>query len=130
MRALKASLAYFAGVFAIGFALGIVRMTLLVPQFGVRTSELLELPIMVLASYLIAKHVVRHFGSFSALARVGIGLLALALLISAELGVTVLLGQSIGSYISSRDQVSGLAYLVSLALFGFMPLIAGRGAGA
>ena len=42
---LKAGSAYFAQVFAASFALGAIRSLLLVPQFGNRTAELLEMPV-------------------------------------------------------------------------------------
>lgn len=129
VRALQAGCLYFALVFVIGFALGIVRTSLLVPRFGVRYSELLELPFMVAVSYLVARSIVPRLGPFGIGSRAVIGLLALALLISAELGLTVALGQSMGSYIAGRDPVSGSAYLVSLMLFAFMPIAAGGSKG-
>lgn len=126
MRALKASLIYFALVFAVGFLLGAIRVIFLVPALGIRLAELMELPIMVSASYLAACFVMRRLGPFGLRQRWVIGFLALAILVSAELALTVLSGQGIGSYIAGRDPVAGPAYLVALLLFAAMPAFAGR----
>jgi hypothetical protein len=60
---------------------------------------------------------------------VAIGALALALLVAAELCLTIALGQTIREYIAGRDPVSGTAYLISLVAFAAMPLVIGRGQG-
>lgn len=46
MEILKAGALYFAFVFGAGFLLGGIRVPLLVPRFGERTAELMEMPIM------------------------------------------------------------------------------------
>lgn len=128
MRVLKASLLYFASVFGVGFVLGTVRVLLLVPRLGVRWAELLELPLMLLASFYFARLVVRRSGRFASVRRLAIGLTALGFLLAAEIGLTVLVrGQSLAEYLESRDAVSGVAYLLSLAAFALMPLLAGSG---
>jgi len=128
MRIVRCGLAYFALVFAAGFALGSVRVPFLVPRLGVRTAELLEMPIMLLVVVLAARFVVRRFAlprSFGV--RLSVGALALALLVAAELALVVLLqGQSLAGYIAGRDPVSGSVYLVMLGLFAAMPLILAR----
>jgi hypothetical protein len=107
MRVLKAAGLYFILVFGTGFLLGIVRVPFLVPRVGVRIAELLEMPVMLVAIVLAARHVVRTFalpatGPASACA----GLLALALTFVAELSFAWLLqGQSPIAYIASRDPV-------------------------
>lgn len=126
MRILKAGCSYFALVFATGFVLGVLRVTLVVPRLGVRQAELLEMPLMLLASYLAARLCLRRFGPFTKVRRLALGMLALLLLVAAELGLTVAMGQGIGDYLASRDPVSGLAYLVALACFGVLPLLAER----
>ena len=127
MSAIKAGFGYFALVFAIGFALGVIRISFLVPALGARWAELLELPFMVLASFVAARYFVGRYGPFSAARRLGIGMLALALLVTAELVLTLALGQSIRDYVAGRDPVSGAAYLVSLLIFAALPLIVGQG---
>ena len=128
MRALKASLLYFASVFAVGFVLGTIRVLLVVPYLGVRWAELLETPLMLLASFYFARLAVRRFGPFALSRRLAIGAIALAFLLAAELALTVFVeGQTLAQYLESRDPISGTAYLLSLVLFALMPLLAGHG---
>lgn len=126
MRVLKASLIYFVSVFAVGFLLGAIRVTFLVPRLGVRWAELLELPLMLAASFFFARLVVRRFGPFSRVQRLDIGWLALVFIIAAELSFAMaVLGQTWDQYLAGRDPVSSAAYALSLIAFSLMPLFAG-----
>ena len=60
MRTLKAGVLYFAVVFAVGLALGTLRVLWLVPRVGSRTAELMETPIMLAVTVLAARWVVRR----------------------------------------------------------------------
>ncbi|KPF66873.1 hypothetical protein IP84_14980 [beta proteobacterium AAP99] len=127
-RALLAALSYFALVFGAGFVLGAIRVPLLVPRLGVRTAELIEMPVMAVVIVLAARFVVRRFQlPATARVRLPVGGIALALLVSAELLLAVALqAQSLGAYIASRDPVSGSVYLVMLGVFALMPWGLGR----
>ena len=46
VQIIKAGLAYFALVMGAGFLLGMVRIPFLVPRFGERLAELMEMPLM------------------------------------------------------------------------------------
>lgn len=118
-----AGLVYFALVFGSGFVLGMIRVPLLVPRIGVRYAELLEMPLMALAIWWAARWVVRRFGLAPiAWIRIGVGSIALALLLAAELGLALLLqDQTLSAYIASRDPVSGGVYLLLLVVFAAMP---------
>ena len=120
---------YFLLVFGTGFVLGIVRTLWIVPRIGVRAAELAEMPLMLVASWAAALWVTRGFALRPSLGtRLGTGLLALALLLGAELTLTYwLLGFTLPQYLASRDRVSGTAYLVSLAAFAVMPALVRRG---
>ena len=128
MRALKAGLAYFSLVFGAGFVLGTIRVPLLVPRLGVRTAELLEMPVMLVAIVLSARFVVRRFAlPAGSSARLTTGLIALALLVTAEITMAVILaGVPLTEYIAGRDPVSGSVFLVMLLLYAVMPLIVAR----
>ncbi len=130
--AIKAGLAYFALVFGAGFVLGALRVSLLVPRFGERISELAEMPLMFAVVVFAARFVMRRFAVPPSIpARLGTGLLALALLLAAELLLAVVLQErSLADYIASRDPVSGSVYLAMMALFALMPVLVGRTAGA
>jgi hypothetical protein len=128
MQALKAGAAYFALVFAAGFALGFVRVLWVVPQIGVMWAELMETPLMLVAIVLAARWTVPRFRMpAAALPRLGMGLIALALLVFAELAVVLWLrGLSIAEYVATREPVSGTVYLVMLGIFAAMPLLVAR----
>lgn len=125
----KAGSAYFACVFAAGFVLGAIRVPLLVPRLGVRAAELIEMPLMFCVIVLAARWVVRRFElPPTRAARFGTGLLALALLLAAELGLVLWLqGSTPAAYLAGRDPVSGSVYAAMLLLFAAMPRWAGRG---
>ena len=128
MRILNASAVYFISVFGVGFVLGTVRVLLIVPYIGVRWAELLEQPLMLLASFYFARMVVRHFGPFAPAMRLAIGFIALAFLLASELGLAVFVqGLSLAQYVASRDAVTEVAYVLSLAAFALMPLLADKG---
>jgi hypothetical protein len=128
MRVLKSGVTYFALVFAAGFTLGAIRVPLLVPRLGMRMAELIEMPFMFVVILLSARLVTKRFAlPATASIRLGAGVLALGLLVAAELVLTVLLqDQPLREYIASRDPVSGSVYLAMLGVFAAMPLLLAR----
>lgn len=120
---MRCAAAYFALVFAAGFLLGSMRVPLLVPRIGERFAELAEMPLMLVAIFLAAGHVVRRYGDRVASRDwLVAGVLALALMLIAELLLAVVLaGRGVGEYIAGRDPVSGSVYLVMLLVFAVMP---------
>ena len=113
-------------MFGTGFLLGIIRVPFLVPRLGVRTAELIEMPFMFVAILFAARYVVRRFALKSS-ERLATGLLALALVLAAELTLaTVLQNQSLATYIASRDPISGSVYLLMLGVFALMPNLLSR----
>ena len=85
MRAIKLGIAYFAAVFAIGFVLGTVRVLWLIPAIGVRYAELAEIPLMIVASWVVARSLLGHFGPTPSRAgALTMGIVALVFLLTAE----------------------------------------------
>jgi hypothetical protein len=125
----RASAIYFALVFGAGFALGLIRVPLLVPRFGERVAELLEMPIMLVVIFFASRYVVGRFALTSSVGFVvAVGVFALVLLLAAELLLAVALqGRSVAGYISDRDPVSGFVYLALLVLYAAMPWLQTRG---
>lgn len=119
----KKALLYFALVFGAGFVLGVVRVLVLIPMMPERYAELLEMPLMLAVIYFSARYIVRASGQqISAPAALGVGLLALALLLLVEFTLVLgLRGLTLAEYIESRDVVSGTAYAVSLIFFALAP---------
>ena len=125
MYRVKAAASYFGLVFGTGFVLGAIRVPFLVPRLGVRAAELIEMPFMLVAIVLSARYVVRRFALPATYGvRLSVGFLALALLVTAELLLTVAIqSQTLGQFIASRDPVSGTAYLLMLGVSALMPAI-------
>jgi len=124
---------YFLAVFAVGFLLGVARTLWLVPRLGERWSELLEMPVMLAAIYLAARWIAERFTlrARPVPVRLATGLVALALLLAAELGLVLSLrGLTVTEYLQTRDPVSGTAYALSLLVFAAMPALVSRGSSA
>lgn len=119
--------AYFALVFALGFLLGAVR-TLFVqdaPSGGRLLGVLIELPIMLGASWFLCRYVVRRFAVASTVAaRAVMGGLAFALLLLAEFLVGALLfGRTPGEHFTLYKEASYVLGLVAQMAFALMPLV-------
>jgi hypothetical protein len=128
MRVLKSGLLYFGLVFAAGFALGPVRVLWAIPRFGERTAELMEAPLMLAVIAVTGRWIARRFEEpKTSLRLLGIGLVALVVLLGAELTMVLSLrGLTVSEYLRSRDPVGGSVYVCLLFLFALMPLLAGR----
>jgi hypothetical protein len=127
-RTIKAGITYFVLVFGVGFVLGVIRVTLLVPRLGERTAELIEMPFMFVAIVVSARLIIWRFRlPASAMVRLGAGCLALGLLVGAEVLLAVAIQErTLSEYVASRDPVSGGVYLAMLVLFAVMPLVLAR----
>jgi hypothetical protein len=128
MHSLKAGVLYFAIVFGVGFLLGPIRIFWVVPRLGARTAELLEAPIMLAVSIVAARWIVRRLAVPSRVgSRLGMGLIALAFMLTAEFSLVLWLrGLTIREYIATRDPVSGAVYYLTLAVFAILPMLVGR----
>ena len=126
---LRAGASYFALVFGAGFLLGSIRIPFLVPRLGERYAELLEAPVMLVVIFFASRHIVRRF-ALPAGPSIGVGLLALGLLLAAEAVLAVgFSGRSIPEYIASRDPVSGSVFLASVFLYTALRWLHARGGG-
>lgn len=123
MQVVKAAVLYFALVFGAGFVLGTIRTLWVVPRFGVRTAELMEMPIMLAVTIVAARWTVLHLSvPMMWSARLGMGCIAIVLMLIAEFGFVLwILGLSIKEYFATRDRVSGVAYYLLLMVFAIMP---------
>jgi hypothetical protein len=128
MQILKAGVLYFALVFGAGFVLGAIHLWWVVPRVGTSVAELVEMPIMLVVIVVAARGIVRRLAVPSTLSsRVGMGLLALALLLATEFTIVLWLRSLFSSeYLASRDPVAGTVYLVMLGVFALMPLFVAR----
>ena len=123
----RRALIYVGIVFGVGFALGAIRVTLLVPRLGERWAELLEMPLMLVAIFYAARFVVRRHPGVTPAGQLQGGLLALAMMLAVELGIALpMRGLTLAEYLATRDPVSGTAYAASLVVFALMPWVLAR----
>ena len=121
-NALRAGVVYFLAVFAIGFVLGAIRVTFVIPRIGALAAVCIEVPVMLALAWLVCAAIVRRFAvPPTVAARLAMGGIAFALLMLAELALAVLLfgrtpAQHWGRYHGLAEQV-GLAGQVAFALF-------------
>lgn len=124
MERVRAAGFYFLLVFSAGFALGTLRVLLVVPALGTRTAELLEMPVMLAVVWLAARWVTRRYwrAVTDPAHWLHVGVLALALMLAADVGVGVLLrGMTVREALFARDPVAGTAYYLALCLLAMAP---------
>lgn len=124
--AARAGLAYALAVFAIGFALGTVRVLLLAPRMGAATAVSIEAPLMLGASWWISRRCIRHFRvARAAPARVLMGAVAFLVLMLEEVALAWSLGSSPAGYLSSLASPAGAIGLAAQVAFALIPLAQG-----
>jgi hypothetical protein len=124
-RVIAAAAAYFGLVFAAGFALGTIRVLVTAPALGEIVALLLELPIMLVVSWLACSFCLRRFGLRGLVGSAqAMGMIAFAMLIVAEvvLGLT-LFGRSLAQQFATYGTPAGLLGLGGQVAFGLMPLL-------
>jgi hypothetical protein len=127
MQRLTAPFVYFVMVYACGIATGVVREFFITPRTGLTLALWIELPVMVGASFLAARFVVRRFGIMNYLQdRLNLGLLGLALLVVAEEIMSLALrGISVFTIWAHFSVLAGIANFSGLLLFALMPILIG-----
>jgi hypothetical protein len=105
--------------------LGPIRVLWVVPRADVRIAELMEFPVMLVVIIIVARWlVIRLAEPPKRSSRRGMGFIALALLLTAELAlVGPMQGYSISECIAARDSVSGTVFLVPLGIFALMSFL-------
>jgi hypothetical protein len=130
VRLASAGLAYWAVVFALGFVLGTIRVLWLAPLVGLMPATLIELPVMLTASWLAAGWLVRRFAITTASAALTMGTLAFTPLMVAECALAVtMMGQTPAQWLADLRQPHALLGLAGQVMFALIPWWRVRGAG-
>ena len=124
LSATKAGIFYFAIVFAAGFVLGALRVTVIVPRIGELLAGALELPVILFVSWLVCRRLIAQFSVPAMIShRAAMGALAFGLLMLAELGLSVLVfDQSVVVYLAGLQSPDGLLGLAGQIIFALIPL--------
>jgi hypothetical protein len=119
----RAGVAYTLGVFVFAFAVGTIRVTLVAPRLGPLLAVLLEAPIVLAVSWRVSRWCIRRFNvSCDPRARVLMGTVAFAVLMSLELGVSVLaFGESFEHYLARYATLPGSIGLAMQGVFATFP---------
>lgn len=125
MRAVTAGALYFAVIFTLGFGLGTIRVLLIIPFLGELGAVLIELPVMLVASWIACGWVLRRLRVASTLwARLLMGGVAFTLLMMAEIGVSVFaFGRTPAEHLETYRSASALLGLSAQIVFAGMPLV-------
>ena len=122
MRIAGAAIVYWAVVFALGFVLGTIRVLWVIPLVGLMPATLLELPIILAASWLAAGWLVRRFTIASSGEALAVGALAFAILMVAECVLAVMLmAQSPAQWLTGLAAPHALLGLAGQGFFALMP---------
>lgn len=122
-KALRAGCTYFAGAFAVGFLLGVLRTLVLVPRIGETAAVLIELPIILGVSWLICGRILRR-SPLSAGEAVVMGASAFALLMIAELSMSMLLAnRTFTAHLALYSDVAHLLGLAGQIAFALFPVV-------
>lgn len=121
IRIAKAATIYWSAVFALGFVLGSMRVLWIVPSIGETRAVLAELPVMLAASWLAARWLVRRFGIGSAGEALGMGALAFVLLMGSEAALALVMGESLSGWLAAMTRTPGALGLAGPVASGLMP---------
>ena len=124
---LRAGLAYFAIVFAVAFALGSLRVLVVAPRLGPVAAVLVELPLILVVSWITARFVCRRFDIHARQQRLLMGSIAFILLQAMEvtLGLTMF-HQTFAAYLANIMALHGMIGLAGQMLFGIVPALLPR----
>jgi hypothetical protein len=123
-RTTKAGALYAIIVFLIGFILGTIRVLLLAPRLGETTAVIVEVPLMLAASWFVCRWCVDRLDVRRTVpARSLMGFVAFLVLMSAEIGLGDVLGRSLVDQLATYGSFAGTIGLAAQVTFAMFPVI-------
>jgi len=124
IRAATAGAAYFAVVFAAGFALGALRALVVAPRFGELAATLAEIPLLLAVSWFACGWALARWRvPAGAASRSAMGAAALALLLVAEALTGLATGVSLPAMAVAMAEPARAAGLAAQLVFAALPLL-------
>ena len=128
-RAMIAATVYFLALFALGFALGTIRVTVMAPRFGEFAATMAEVPVMLAAAFFSCRWAIRHWQVPHALlirsAMVG-WFITLLLLFETLLG-TMLFGRTVAALWAALATPAGMLGFAAQFIAALLPAFVARG---
>lgn len=116
-------LRYYAIIFGLAFAMGIARTMVIAPRLGATVAVLLEVPIIVAASWVAARRLLRH-RSLTLPQRAAMGATGFILTMLSEVVLArVLREQDVTDWAADIMTPLGLTGLAAQIAFAVMPLL-------
>lgn len=127
-RTLAAAATYFGIVFAVAFALSVVRTLFVASRTGEVAAVLIETPLILLVSWFAARWSILRFRiAARALDRLTMGGAAFALLMIVETAVSLLLlARPLEAQLAAYGTVAGAIGLLAQMAFALVPLLVVR----
>lgn len=123
-RSLIVGAAYFVIVFAVAFALGVLRVTFVEPAVGAVWATLAELPFTLAASWATCAWLRRRWRVSSLPQAASMGASAFVLLMGAEAaGGIVIFGRTLTEHFALFGTVAGVLGLSGQIAFGVFPVV-------
>lgn len=122
---IRLAIAYWAGIFALAFLLGIARTLWLAARIGELPAVALEVPVILGASWLWARLLLRVY-PLSAPQTLAMGAAAFILLIASEAALARLFGGTVEDWLAGMASPAGALGLAGQAGFGLIPWLAAR----
>lgn len=128
MRAAAAGAVYFLILFAAGFVLGTLRVLVVAPRLGEVPAVLLELPLMLAASWVVCGFLARHMHVAAGFTQRAImGFIGFALLMLAEIALGLFgFGRTFEMQLAALAAPAGMIGLAGQIGFGAIPLLQAR----
>jgi hypothetical protein len=122
---LRSGFVYFAIVFTIGFVLGTIRVIAVVPRIGELFAVLIELPLMLAASWIVCKYLIARFQVPAEIVdRAIMGASAFAFLLVSEIALsTCVFGNSIESTFIKYQTLHGFVGICGQLAFAAFPML-------
>ncbi len=121
---LKAAALFVAVVFAAGFVLGTLRVLVVEPALGPVIAVLLELPVMLVISWLVCTRIIAWCNvADTAIDRLAMGALAFALLMTVETLLGLAIGRPVSEQLAAYGTLAGQLGLAGQIAFAMAPLV-------
>lgn len=124
-NSLKAGLAYFTGIFALGFAMGMTREVLLAQTLPRPLLVLIEVPMILMVAWFYALRLTLHYRlPATSMPRVTMGGVALICLLLAEAGLSIMIFErNLETYLAHYQTASALMGLFGQLVFAAIPVV-------